>query len=102
MNKLGIFINFWENSWDVDHIKYMKKVKVLSPAEAAMLIKDGDTVATGGFVGSGAPETLTSAVEKRFLETGEPKNITYMYAVGQGNRDGRGSDHFAHLSLIHI
>lgn len=56
----------------------MKKVKVLSPAEAAMLIKDGDTVATGGFVGSGAPETLTSAVEKRFLETGEPKNITYM------------------------
>ena len=24
----------------------MKKVKVLSPAEAAMLIKDGDTVAT--------------------------------------------------------
>ena len=53
----------------------MKKVKVLSPAEAAMLIKDGDTVATGGFVGSGAPETLASAVEKRFLETGEPKNI---------------------------
>lgn len=27
MNKLGIFINFWENTWDVDHIKYMKKVK---------------------------------------------------------------------------
>ncbi|MFQ7261043.1 MAG: malonate decarboxylase subunit alpha, partial [Christensenellales bacterium] len=78
----------------------MKKVKVLSPAEAAMLIKDGDTVATGGFVGSGAPETLTSAVEKRFLETGEPKNITYMYAAGQGNRDGRGSDHFAHEGLV--
>lgn len=27
MNKLGIFINFWENSWDVDYIKYMKKAK---------------------------------------------------------------------------
>lgn len=27
MNKLGIFINFWENRWDVDHIKYMKKAK---------------------------------------------------------------------------
>lgn len=27
MNKLGIFINFWENMWDVDHIKYIKKAK---------------------------------------------------------------------------
>lgn len=25
MNKLGIFINFWENTWDVDHVKYIKK-----------------------------------------------------------------------------
>lgn len=27
MNKLGIFINFWENTWNVDHIKYIKKTK---------------------------------------------------------------------------
>ena len=33
----------------------MKKVKVLSPAEAAMLIKDGDTVATGGFAAEMRP-----------------------------------------------
>ncbi|MBE5744108.1 MAG: sugar phosphate isomerase/epimerase [Clostridiales bacterium] len=26
MNKLGIFINFWENSWTVDYEKYIKKV----------------------------------------------------------------------------
>lgn len=32
----------------------MKKVKVLTAAEAVMLVKDGDTVSTGGFVGSGA------------------------------------------------
>ena len=75
----------------------MKKVNVLSPAEAAMLIKDGDT---GGFVGSGSPETLSSALEKRFMETGEPKNLTYIYAAGQGNRDGRGSDHFAHEGMV--
>ena len=25
MNKLGIFMNFWENSWQADHIKYIKK-----------------------------------------------------------------------------
>ena len=27
MNKLGIFMNFWEKNWDADHIKYIKKVK---------------------------------------------------------------------------
>ena len=78
----------------------MRKVKVLTAAEAAMLVKDGDSVATGGFVGSGSPETLSKAIEARFLETGSPKNLTYIYAAGQGNRDGRGSDHFAHEGLV--
>lgn len=27
MNKLGIFMNFWEKNWDADHIKYIKKAK---------------------------------------------------------------------------
>lgn len=27
MNKLGIFMNFWENDWNADHIKYLKKAK---------------------------------------------------------------------------
>lgn len=26
MNKLGIFMNFWEKNWDADHIKYIQKV----------------------------------------------------------------------------
>ena len=78
----------------------MRKVKVLTASEAAMLVKDGDSVATGGFVGSGSPETLSKAIEARFLETGSPKNLTYIYAAGQGNRDGRGSDHFAHEGLV--
>ena len=25
MNKLGIFMNFWEKNWDADHKKYIKK-----------------------------------------------------------------------------
>ncbi|MFV0364794.1 MAG: sugar phosphate isomerase/epimerase family protein [Suipraeoptans sp.] len=25
MNKLGIFMNFWEKNWEADHIKYIKK-----------------------------------------------------------------------------
>lgn len=29
MNKLGIFINFWEKNWDCDHAKYIKKASEL-------------------------------------------------------------------------
>lgn len=25
MNRIGIFMNFWERNWDADHIKYIKK-----------------------------------------------------------------------------
>ena len=78
----------------------MKHVKVLSGMEAAQLVKDNDTVIAGGFVGSGCPETLTKALEKRFLETGAPKDFTLMYAAGQGNKGGSGADHFAHKGMI--
>ena len=29
MNKLGIFMNFWEKNWDADHKKYIKKASKL-------------------------------------------------------------------------
>lgn len=45
------------------------------------------------------PEALTKALEKRFLETGSPKNLTLFYAAAQGNRDGSGADHFAHEGM---
>ncbi|WP_443770632.1 acyl CoA:acetate/3-ketoacid CoA transferase [Anaerostipes sp.] len=77
----------------------MAKVKIMTAAEAANLIEDGMTVSTNGFVACDLPEELTSALEQRFLETGSPKNLTYFYAAGQGNRDGSGADHFAHEGM---
>ncbi|MDD4842846.1 MAG: malonate decarboxylase subunit alpha [Anaerotignum sp.] len=78
----------------------MRKVPIITADEAAKLIKDGDTVTTSGFVASSIPEALDKAVEKRFLETGEPNNITYVYCGSQGNKDGRGAEHFAHEGLL--
>ena len=39
-----------------------EKGKVVTAAEAVKLIRDGDTVATGGFVGIGFPENIAIAV----------------------------------------
>lgn len=77
----------------------MKTMKVLTAREAIEWVKDGDTVASSGFVGSAIPEALITALEEKFLETGAPKNLTYFYAGSQGNRDGRGGDHFAHKGM---
>ena len=74
----------------------MKKVRVLTAEEAALLVNDGDTIATGGFVSCACPEALSKALEKRFLETGHPRDLTLFFAAGQGHRDGTGGDHYGH------
>ena len=78
----------------------MKKVKIITSNQAAQLVKDNDTVTSIGFVSCAHPEALTKALEKRFLETGSPRNLTYMYAASQGKRDGRGGEHLAHEGLL--
>lgn len=74
-------------------------VKFLKANEAANLVKDGDLIVTGGFVGSCCPEALTKALENRFLETSSPKDLTLMYAAAQGDGNGKGADRFAHAGM---
>jgi propionate CoA-transferase len=74
--------------------------KVISASDAVKLIKDNDCIALGGFVGISHPEELSIAVEKRFLKTGSPKNLTIVYAAGQGDGISKGVNHFAHIGLV--
>mgnify|MGYP000284988450 CR=1 FL=1 len=78
----------------------MKKVSIITAEEAALKVQDGDTIATGGFVSCACPETLSKALEKRFLETGHPQNLTLFFAAGQGHRDGTGGDHYGHEGMV--
>lgn len=75
-------------------------MKLIKPCEAAKIVKDGDLITTTGFVGSLCAEELTIALEKRFQETGHPKNLTLVYSAAQGDGKGKGVDHFAHEGMI--
>lgn len=77
-----------------------RRSKILTAAEAVACIKDGNTVATGGFVGIGFAENVALALENRFLKTGEPKDLTLIYAAGQGDGKNRGLNHLGHEGLI--
>jgi propionate CoA-transferase len=78
----------------------MKKNKIVSAAEAVAIIRDGDTVACSGFVGCGTPEELIGALEKRFVDTASPRDLTLVFAAAPGDGKQGGLNRLAKDGLI--
>ena len=75
--------------------------KLCSREEAVDLIKNNDTVnimASGG--GYMEADYVYRGIEKKFLGTGEPKNLTLYHVTGVGSGDESGAGRFAHKGLV--
>ena len=84
----------------LDPIRPERRGKLVSAADAVRLIRDGDTVATGGFVGVAFPEGIAVALQRLFLDEGRPRDLTLVYAGGQGDGKERGLNHLGHEGLV--
>ena len=74
-------------------------MKLITQDAAAALVQSGWTVACAGFVGAGHAEAITSALERRFLASGLPRDLTLVYSAGQGDRATRGVNHFGNPGM---
>lgn len=74
--------------------------QVITAAQAAQLVQDGDAVALSGFGMSCVNEEVLIAVEQRFLAEAAPRNLTVMHASAVGNRRDKGMSHWGHEGLI--
>jgi len=75
-------------------------IHCITPDEAAALLKDGDMVLAGGNGGSGVPEAVFEAIERRWLAGDGPHGITLFHITGVGALTEKGLCHFAHKGLV--
>jgi propionate CoA-transferase len=76
-------------------------MRVISSSEAASLVAPGDSILVSGSGGGhGVPEAILEAIEARFLETGAPRDLCLIHAVGIGDRKLKGAARFRHPGML--
>lgn len=78
----------------------MRLKKIIEAADAVAVIHAGDTVASAGYAGSGTPDQLFVSIERRFLESGTPRDLTLVFSTGQGDMKDKGLNRLAHEGLV--
>lgn len=74
-------------------------VTFVKPDEVAALVPDGATVISDGFTMMSVADEIFYEIEKSFLETGQPRDLTWVHAAGQSNRVD-GLARIAHEGLV--
>lgn len=75
--------------------------KVITAAEAAALIRDGDVVSVSSSSGLGCPDEVLRAIGERFDAEGAPRNLTTLHPIAAGDMYGiKGIDHIAKPGLL--
>ncbi|WP_256831440.1 MULTISPECIES: acyl CoA:acetate/3-ketoacid CoA transferase [unclassified Paenibacillus] len=76
-----------------------RKVKVSTAAEVAASLKDNSTILSTGFSLIGVAEEIYQKIEERFLDSGSPRDLTFVHSAGQSDTK-RGMEHLAHVPLL--
>ncbi|HEX6707202.1 MAG TPA: acyl CoA:acetate/3-ketoacid CoA transferase [Albitalea sp.] len=75
--------------------------KVISAAQAASLIRDGDVVTVSSSSGLGCPDKVLAAIGERFDQEGAPRRLTTLHPIAAGDMYGiKGIDHIAKPGLL--
>ena len=79
-------------------MKLLQKIKLAK--NIPDLIKDKDFVIVGGNGGTGAPEKILVEIEKSFIASNKPKNLTIFHITGIGAVDKYGLNRLNHTGLV--
>ena len=75
--------------------------KVVSAAQAAELIRDGDVLTVSSSSGLGCPDSALAAIGARFAREGHPRDLTALHPIAAGDMYGiRGMDYLAQPGLL--
>ena len=81
--------------------RQIRRVPVMTAAEAVKLVKDADVVAMCG-CGGGINEAteLICALAERYRQTQTPRDLTFYHSTGLGDRGDKGMSPLAQKGLV--
>ncbi len=75
-------------------------MKVISVEDAVAKIPNGATMVITGLTGCANPDYVLAEIEKEFLETGNPKDLTLIWDNANTDGSGKASDRMGHVGLV--